>query len=742
MGNYFIDVDEKNGLDRVDGRLKVTGGAKYSAEYQPAKLTYGILVASTIAKGQIKSLDTKKAERSPGVIAVVSHLNSPKVPGYEKTGANPAKGPTLGQPLRVFYDDRIFFNGQPIALVIADTLERAVYAASLVKAQYDKVESQTDLAGNMDRAVAPGGRATYNRGEADAYKNAEVKLELEYVLPREVHNPMELHSIIAFWEGDDKVTVYEKTQGVKSTQKSIMDAFKLDEKNVQVNSKFVGGGFGSALRTWPHSIAAVIGAKVVKRPVKLMLSREQMFTMVGFRPYTWQKIGIGATKEGKLTGLTHEAVGETSMYEEFTEGVVNMTRFMYACPNVNTSYKIIPLDVSTPTWMRGPGEATGSWALESALDELSYALNLDPLELRLRNYAETDPERNLPFSSKFLKECYETGAERIGWHKRDRKIGSMKEGEWMVGYGLSSGTFGAYRGKASVKARLLANGTLVIQSAVSDSGPGTATSMTELASKTMGLPADKITLEIGDSSLPPGPTQGGSTTTSTLGSAVHEVCGALKSKLLELAAKTSTSFANAKTGDITFSQGEMMLTSNPSSKIAYTDVLKLNKLPELEVSLSSQAGKDGPQFSMYSFSVHFVEVRVHPLTGVVKVHRAISVSDAGKIVSRKAAESQSIGGVVGGIGMALMEDAVMDHRYGRYVNSNFADYHVPVQADVPHIEALFIDKPDPHTNPMGSKGLGEIALIGFAAAVANAVYHATGKRIRELPITPDKVLMG
>ncbi len=733
--------DFTEGPDRVDGKLKVTGAAKYSAEYDLEGLCYGVLVGSTIAKGSIKSIESKKAERAPGVLSVISHLNSPKVPGDQEP-PKPSKGPTLAQPLRVFFDATIYFYDQPVALVVADSLERAIYAASLVQVQYDKTVHLTDMDASMNRAAAPSnaGRAKYLRGEANAYKNAEVKIEQEYVIPREVHNPMELHSIIGKWEGDDKVMLYAKTQGVKSTQQAIMQAFKLPESNVQVNAKFVGGGFGSALRTWPHVIAALLGAKVVKKPLKLVLSRDQMFTMSGFRPYTWQKIGLGATREGKLTGITHEAVAETSSYEEFTENTTGISRSLYACPNVNTAYSIVPLDVSTPTWMRGPGEASGAFALECAIDELSYALDLDPIELRLRNYAETDPEKNLPFSSKFLKECYEKGAERIGWNKRDRKLRSMKQGDWLVGYGMSTGTFGAFRGRASVNGKLMADGTLLLQSAVSDSGPGTATSMTALASELLGIPASKITFELGDSSLPPGNTQGGSTTTSTLGSSVYGVVEDLKLKLSELAVKEGMPFANAKTTDLIFKDGTISITSNPSAAVSYSDLLKKSNTPEIFVTKSSQPASDSGQYSMYSFSVHFVEVHVHPATGVVRIHRAVSVADAGKIVSYKTAENQSIGGVVGGIGMALMEDAVFDHKLGRNINNNFADYHVPVHADIPLIEAIFINKPDPHTNPMGSKGLGEIALVGFAAAVANAVYHATGKRIRELPITPDKLI--
>lgn len=739
----FPEGQQGESLDRVDGRQKVTGAAKYSADHIIPGLTYGVLVESTIAKGYIKNIDTKKAERAPGVLAVIYHGNAPKIPGYE-TGGNPAKPPTGGEPFRVFQNAQIYFAGQPIAIVIADTYERAIYAVTLVKTEYNKDEHRTNVEANKDKAVLPKGPryADYVRGEADAYQNAAIKIEAEYTIPVEVHNPMELHATTAFWDGEDKVTVYDKTQGVKSTQRSIMDAFKLKEQNVQVHTDFVGGGFGSGLRTWPHVIAAVLAAKKINKPVKLVLTRPQMFTMVGYRPYSWQKIGLGATADGKLTALTHEAISETSTYEEFTDRTVDISKVMYACPNVNTRYKIIALDKSTPTWMRGPGEATGAFALECAMDELSYALQLDPLELRIRNHADVDPVRNLPWSSKYLKECYQKGAEAIGWSKRNPKPNSMREGEWQLGYGMGAGNFNANRGRATVKAILLADGSLVLQSAVSDSGPGTATTMTGIATETFGLPPNKITVELGDSSLPPGPTQGGSTTTSTLGSAVHDVCVALQQKMAELVTtKEGSVLKDVKPEDLVFAKGFIVLKTDASKRVAYADVLKQRNLSKLEVTKDSQAGDERNKYSIYSFAVHFVQVLVHPSTGVVRIKKVVTVADAGKIINRKTAGSQLMGGVVSGTGMALMEDAVFDHRFGRCVNNNLADYHVPVSADVPHIEALFIDKPDPVINPIGSKGLGEIANVGFAAAVANAVYHATGKRIRALPITPDKLLV-
>jgi xanthine dehydrogenase YagR molybdenum-binding subunit len=704
-----------DGMNRVDGRLKVTGAAKYSAEYKVEGATYGVLVGSTISKGTIKSMDTKLAESAPGVLAVITYLNSPKVEAYQ-VKSDPGKPVPQKGPLKVFYDNKIVLNGQPIALVIADTYERALFAASLVKAQYDKEEHQTSLKDNVSKSFAPYGNGLYKRGEEDAWKSAPVKLEQEYTIPNEFHNPMELHAIIARWDADDKITVWDKTQGVKGTQNSIAQLFKIPAANVQVNSQFVGGAFGSALRTWPHEVAAIIGAKVVKRPVKLVLGRADMFTSVGYRPHTWQKIGIGATADGKLTGITHEAIGQTSTHENFTEGPVGVSQSLYACPNVNTKYNLVALNVGTPTWMRGPGEATGAFALESALDELSYELKLDPVELRVRNHADVDPENGKPFSSKFLKDAYKLGADRIGWENRKPEPGAVKKDGWFVGYGMGGGMFGAYRGAATVKAKMMADGMLILQTAVSDIGPGTGTAMVIIAADTMGIPAENIRFDLGDSSFPPSPTQGGSATLSTVGSAVHDACAELKEKFQQL------------------------IGNGGADKPDYAKVLKQHNLPSLEVTTTSSGSSEMRKYAMYAWSVHFVRVLVNGATGVVKIDKVVAVADCGHIVSPKTARSQIVGGAIGGIGMALMEEGVIDHRYGRYVNNNFVDYHVPVNADIPQIDALFVNKPDPYINPMGAKGMAEIALVGMAAAVANAVYNATGKRVRDLPITPDKLI--
>ncbi|OON67049.1 xanthine dehydrogenase family protein molybdopterin-binding subunit [Hymenobacter sp. CRA2] len=733
-------------LSRVDGRLKVTGAAKYSAEYELPGLVHGVLVGSTVAKGRITSIDTKAAERAPGVLAVITHLNSPKVPGFAAK-SNPDEPPTIGQPLRVFYDEKIYFNDQPIALVVADTLERARYAARLVKTQYAAEQHRTNFEANKSRAFLPtqakrnpkSAQNDYTRGQADGYQNAPVKLEAEYVHESEMHNPMELQSIIAHWEAPDRLTVYDKVQAVKGTQRAFAKDWGLPEDHVKVIATFVGGAFGNGLHNWPHETAAIIGAKVTNRPVKVVLTREQMFTMVGYRPKTWQRIQMGATKDGKLVGISHESVGQTSTYEEFTESTVQQTRMMYAAPNVSTRYRILGLDISTPIWMRGPGEATGAFALESAIDEMAHLIGMDPLEFRLRNHTDTDPEKNKPWSTKYLKECFQAGADRIGWNKRQLKPGALREGDWLVGYGMGVGTFGANRGSAKARAALLADGSVVLQSATTDIGPGTGTAMVQIASDALGLPTDKIRFELGNSLFPQAPSQGGSSTVNTVGSAVNDACLALKKKLQELG---GTSFANVQPEQLTLTGGQLGLKANGGPRMSFADLRKANNGQDIEVTIESKPdGSTRQNYSMYSFSVHFAEVKVHTMTGEVRVTKMVSCADAGTIVNQKTAGSQMIGGAIGGIGMALTEGAVMDDRFGRYVTKDLADYHVPVHADAPPVEVFFVNKPDTLVDPLGTKGIGEIAIIGVAPAITNAIFNATGKRIRELPITPDKVLL-
>ncbi len=702
-------MTNKNGLTRVDGRLKVTGAIKYAAEYKFPGLVYGVVVSSTIAKGEITGIDSKAAEKSPGVIAVISHLNAPKIPGYDR------KPNDFDPNIKTFNDSKIYFYGQPVALVIADSFERAKHAATLVKVSYQKQQQQTSLTANLQNSYKPWGDGSdYLRGEANAYRNASVKIEAEYHTPIHVHNAMEPFAMTAVWDGD-KITVYTKAQAIKSMQQDIMNMFKLPIENVQVYSKVIGGAFGSGSPLWPYAKAALIGAKVINKPLKVVIDREQMFTMVGYRSPAVQKIGMGASADGKLVGITHEATGETSTYQQFGEGITDTTKFLYDCPNVNTQYRLTRLDLSTPTYTRGPGETTGVFALECAVDELAHALNMDPLEFRKKNYADHDPEENKPWSSKYLDECYSLGAEHFGWDRRKQKPASVIENGWLVGYGVGSGAYGAGRANCSARAKLSADGILLIQSSTSDMGPGTATVMVKIASDIIDIPVENIRFELGSSALPAAPGEYGSITTSSVGSAVFDTCTELKEKFKQIAGGTD----------------------NPD----YLKILKEHNLPFVEVTHhTSGRAPDADKYSAHAYVTHFVEAHVHPATGMVKIKKVVSAVDGGKILNPITARSQIIGGVVWGIGMSLTEEGVLDHRYGKYVNANLGDYHVATHADVPQIEVVFVDKKDPVTNPMGSKGIGEVAIVGFAAAVANAVFNATGIRVRDLPITPDKLI--
>jgi len=741
---------DKNGknppLERVDGRMKVTGGAKYFAEFELPNMAYCVIVSSRIARGTITRIDTQKAEKAPGVLGVFTHRNMPPIPGWDAPVGGQADGPApkpkTEETYRILSSPKILFDGQPIAMVVADTFERATYAASLVKATYAKQAHRTDLHKHVAQGVMPSSQQgkDYARGKADAYDAAPVRLEANYTIPIEVHNPMELHGILAHWTAADQLMIYAKTQGVNATQQAMAEAFKINPKNVHVHTEFMGGGFGMGLRTWPQETAVVAIARKVGRPLKLVVTRPQMFTLVGHRPYTVQTIQMGADPQGKLVSIAHAATAETASYEDFTEATVNMTKFMYDCPNVSTRYRIVRLDRSVPIWMRGPGEATGAFALESAMDEMAHKLNLDPIEFRLRNYTETDPEHNRPYSSKHLREAYQRGAEAIGWKDRRQQPGSLNEEGWLIGYGMSTGTFNAFRWQAGARALLKADGSLTVQSAVTDIGPGTGTALTAIAHNVLGVPIERIKVEYGDTSLPTAPTQGGSAIVSAVGSAVFDVCTAIKKTLVELAVQDGGPLAGQKADALTLANGELYAEANPDRKVAVGDLMRTHNLTVIDKSGESKGADNLQNYSMYSFSVHFVQVRVNPRTGVVRVSKAVSVADSGRIVSPKTAASQMIGGVAGGIGMALTEEAVIDHRFGRFVNNNLGDYHVAVHADVPAIETIMIDKPDPVINPMGAKGMGEIALIGFAPAVANAVFNATGKRVRDLPITPDKLM--
>ena len=583
-------------------------------------------------------------------------------------------------------------------------------------------------------------RQDKSRGNPEAaLANAEVSIDVNYKVPTEHHNPIEPHATIAVWEGD-KLKLYDKTQWVKSVQQHLGSVFGIPQENVSVISPFIGGAFGCAGRIWQQTTIAPIAAKVVDRPVKLVLSRKQMFSMTGHRPYTTQRIAMGANKDGKLTSIIHVATAEAAQFETYTENVLNASRFLHACPNVQTKYRLAKLDISAPTFMRAPGEAQGVYALESALDEIAYELGIDPLELRQINYAERDPESNLPWSEKALRECYRQGAEAFGWNGRNLEPRSQQENGILIGYGMATGTYPMIRRSASAVARILNDGTAVVQSAASDMGPGTYTTMTIIASESLGIPSDRITFELGDASFPFAPAHGGSMTVASVGSAVKAACDKARSQALALAQQHSLSpLAGVKENDLKVANGKLY-AGNSSQGISYAEILTQANQESLVAEATSEPGTEKEQYSMHSFSATFVEVRVDEMLGDINVSRVVSAVDVGKIINPKTATSQTIGGVVGGIGMALQEHTYQDTRYGNYVNANLGEYHVPVNADIPEIQAIFCGEPDLQANPLGARGIGEIAIVGTAAAVANAIYHATGKRVRDLPITPDKII--
>ena len=726
--------------ERVDGADKVTGKAKYTAEHNLPNMAYAVFVTSTIAKGTIKNVDTSKALAMPGVLDIIYYANCPAVPGYSTNAAERPKNVTEWRGYKALNDNKVRFFGQPIALVVADSFENANAAIRFVKAEYEVEKFET----NFDKArLEPANLKApinYKRGTEKKFKEAVAFVEAEYNIPIEVHNAMELFATIAYWEGEDKITLYDKTQGPKSTQSTIAKTFGLSDKNVRVIAENVGGGFGSGLRSWPHVVAACIASKKLNRPIKLVLTRPQMFSMVGYRPQSWQKIGLGADAAGNFIGISHEAISNTSRYEDFREGIVEASKFLYACENVDTKYSILPLDLSTPIWMRGPGEATGCFALESAIDELSYKLKMDPIQLRIKNFTAINPENKLPFSDINIKDCYAYGMEKIGWKNRAMVPGTLKENGLLIGYGMSVGVFGAGKGSASVRIVLSNDGKLLLECAVSDMGPGTMTSMSIIAADALQMPIQKIKFKLGDSDLPPGPSQGGSGTTSTVGSAVDLACKTLQQKIKELAIQYAPAFS-ATTADALEVKNEMVvLKTDANTKIYISALLKLANQEKIDLTITSN-GKTAAQlkFTSNSFSAHFVKLSVNPKDGSIKILNVVTTGDAGKIISPKTARSQMIGGVVGGIGMALTEKLEIDHATGQIINASFGAYHVPLHSQIPATDVWFVNKPDPNINDIGAKGIGEIALIGFAAAVSNAVYNATGKRVRDLPITPEKL---
>jgi xanthine dehydrogenase YagR molybdenum-binding subunit len=738
-------------IERVDGRRKITGAAKYAAEFKYDRLAHAVLLQSTIAKGRIVAIDAAAARKAPGVLAVLSHENSPK---FRQAGSGPKAQPTqsgkLGEDRLPFADDVVHYAGQHVALVVANTLDQARHAASLVKVRYQEEKPVLTIEEAMPTAYSPkasfGRPLQHERGDVAAALAAAggggvVKVEATYVTPVETNNPMEPSATVAVWEGD-RLTVADATQAVVGTRAVLAQSFGIPKENVRVLCPFTGGGFGCKGFQWGHTLLAAMAAKVTRRPVQLNLTRQQMFTSVGHRPPTIQKLALAAKKDGTLTALRHETLQATSPTTEFVEPCgLTTSKLLYSCDNVAIPHRLVRVNVGPPTPMRAPGDCPGTFALESAMDELAHALDLDPVTLRMRNHADKDPGEGKPWSSKHLRECYTRGAERFGWKRRDPQPGSMKDGDLLVGWGMATAVYPGNRRPAAARVRLTADGRAQVQVATQELGTGSYTVFSQVAADALGLPVERVTFELGDTDFPESGVSGGSTTVASVSEAVVGAAAALKSKLVALASSDPESpLGGLRPEEVTLADGRLTAVGNPGRGLSLTELLKRSRLPAIEAEAQVKPDDKAKAWSIHSWGAQFCEVKIDPLLPRVQVTRWVSVIDVGRVLNTKLAQSQVMGGVTMGIGMALLEHTVYDHRTGLPVNSNFADYPIPVNADVPTIEVELLDHPDPVINTLGCRGIGEIGITGVAAAIANAVYHATGKRVRELPITLDKLL--
>jgi xanthine dehydrogenase YagR molybdenum-binding subunit len=722
---------------RVDGRAKVTGEAKYAGEFNASGLAYGSVVESAIAKGRIVRIDTSEARRVGGVLDVLTHENRPRMADVDKAWKDDV-APEEGSPFRPLYDDRIMFSGQPIALVLAEDWETAKYAASLVRIEYEKQPSVTDLYKQRDQAFVVKKPDKPHGDAGRAFAAADVRHEAEYFIPTEHHNPMELFAATVMWDGGGKLTVYDKTQGVQNVQRYLCSVFDRKSDDLRVVSPYVGGAFGAGLRPQYEVVLAVLGALALERSVRLVLTRQQMYGL-GYRPATIERLALGARKDGTLDAITHEAIAVTSQYEDFARNDTGWAALLYKSANAKYVHKLARLDVPTSSDMRAPGAATGVYALESAMDELAVALKIDPVELRLRCYSDRDQNEDVPYTSKALRECYRQGAEAFGWSKRKAEPRSMRDGSDLVGWGMATGVWEALQMPAAARIVLTANGHAEVSCAASDIGTGTYTIMAQVAADTLGLPIENITIKLGDSTLPQAPVEGGSWMAATASHAIAATAEEIRKELLNMAkAMNHSALAGAKLEDVTLTDGKLVSKQDPSRAVSIADAMRHGAIDRIEKEKTNSFPED-TSHARNTHSAVFAEVKVDEQLGVIRVTRVVSAIAGGRILNLKTAHSQIMGGVVWGIGMALHEETVYDHRFGRIMNANIAEYHVPVNADVQDIRVIFVDEPDSLVNPMGIKGLGEIGIVGVAAAIANAVYHATGKRIRDLPITLDKL---
>jgi xanthine dehydrogenase YagR molybdenum-binding subunit len=718
-------------LSRVDGKLKVTGEAKFTADFQIPNLAHAVLVQSTIPNGRIASMDTVRAERAEGVIAVITPSNVLKLPNPESR-------------LSLLQDIQVHYNNQPIGIVVAETLHQAQYASSLVRVTYEEAPAKLDFLAGFDTSYAgdhSGERGDVSWGDFDGgLRQAAVKVEEIYTTPIQHHNPMEPHATIAEWDGD-RLTIHDSAQSISGRKSQLAKTFGITPESVRVISLFVGGGFGCKGPGWSHVVLTALAAKQMNRPVKLVLERPQMFGPIGARPMTHQQLTIGATREGKLTAIRHEVHANTSVIENYLESSAFATRVMYACENITTIHRLVPLNLGTPTYMRAPGVATGTYAMEVGMDELAYKLNMDPLQLRLINYAEVDPHTKQPFTGKHLRECYMRAAERFGWSKRSHEPGSMRDGSERIGWGMATETYPARRLPSGALVRFQPDGGVLVASGTQEIGNGMYTVLTQVAAAALNMPATSIDARLGDTVLPPAPISAGSMSTASVTPAVQAAAGQARLKLLAMAVSDQQSpIYGLSVDELEFRDGTISHKSSAKSE-RFADLLARHGGQSVEAIAMVQPDQNlREKFSAHSFGAVFAEVSVDARIGIPRVRRIVAVFDVGKIVNEKLARSQFIGGIVWGIGLSLHEDTYVDWHNGRIANANLGEYHVPSNADVGEIDVSAIDIPDANINPLGARGIGEIGITGTGAAIANAIFHATGKRVRQLPITPDKLL--
>jgi xanthine dehydrogenase YagR molybdenum-binding subunit len=738
-------IGRKHGLigtpvSRLDGPLKVRGAARFAAEVPLEDMVYAALVYGTIPCGRIATLDTQAAEAAPGVVLVMTYRNAPRLNSPAPFGSSPTAAAASDLP--IMQDDRLHWNGQPIAVVLAETQEQADYATSLIVATYAAEPSTTSFAAAKAAGSQPGlfmGQALLNEiGDAEAMLAAAPhKVDHIYRTPRHSHNAIEPHAATIVWNGDE-LTIHDTTQMVTSQAATIADVFDLRAEQVRVISPYVGGGFGCKGLS-DHQILGAAAAKMIGRPVRVTLSRAGVYRIVGGRTLTEQRVAIGVQADGHINALIHAGTAAMTAHNNMPEPFIMGTRSGYAADSFRLSVQTVTMNMLANIFMRAPGESVGTFALESAIDELAIELEMDPIELRIRNEPHKDPTSGLPFSSRHIVEAWRSGAERFGWDRRSAIPGQRREGEWLVGMGCATATYPYYRMPgAAARITLTRNGTAIVEVAAHEMGMGTATTTAIVAAERLGLPLDRVEVRYGDSIIPGAILAGGSQQTAAIGGAVIAAYRALVAELLKLAGSDSP-LAGLSIDEVVSESGGVAKLGEPARRESYSAILERAQRKSVTAAETASLPLEMMHWSMHSYGAIFCEVRVNGVTGETRVSRFLGSFDTGRIMNPKTARSQFRGGIIMGLGMALMEETQFDERNGRIMNPSLAEYHVPVHMDVPEIDVMWTDIADPHT-PMGAHGVGEIGITGVGAAVANAVYNATGRRVRELPITLDKLL--